>query len=128
MVRYPTRFAVLPQSLGAVTPRIFESIGRQVRALGVPAGNWFTATSALVHYILGATSQNVANGRDLGPGVGRAEFLDAASTAWEDLDPDDYPFTRAVADQLREHDDREQFLAGIDLVLTGITALHLSNG
>ncbi|WP_405162848.1 TetR family transcriptional regulator [Nocardia sp. NBC_01499] len=113
---------------GAVTPRIFESIGRQVRALGVPAGNWFTATSALVHYILGATSQNVANGRDLGPGVGRAEFLDAASTAWEDLDPDDYPFTRAVADQLREHDDREQFLAGIDLVLTGITALHLSNG
>ena len=36
------------------------------------------------------------------------------------LDPDDYPFTRAVAAQLRDHDDREQFLAGIDLILAGI--------
>ncbi|KAK1184291.1 TetR/AcrR family transcriptional regulator C-terminal domain-containing protein [Streptomyces sp. NBS 14/10] len=109
---------------GSVTPRIFESIGRRVRALGVPEGNWFTATSALMHYILGAAGQNAANARVLGPKVDRAEFLDAVSTTWEELDPDDYPFTRAVADQVREHDDREQFLAGIDLVLAGITALH----
>ena len=113
---------------GSVTPRIFESIGRQVRALGVPEGSWFTATSALVHYILGAAGQNAANARVHGPDVDRAEFLDAVSTAWEELDPDDYPFTRAVADQLREHDDREQFLAGIDLILTGITSLHLPSG
>jgi hypothetical protein len=46
------------------------------------------------------------------------------STAWEELDPDDYPFTRAVAAQMREHDDHEQFLAGIDLVLSGITAQY----
>lgn len=110
---------------GSVTPRIFESIGRRVRALGVPEGNWFTATSALMHYILGAAGQNAANARILGSGVDRAEFLDAVSTTWEELDPDDYPFTRAVADQVREHDDREQFLAGIDLVLAGIAALHL---
>jgi AcrR family transcriptional regulator len=112
---------------GPVTPRIFESIGRQVRALGVPEGSWFTATSALMHYILGAASQNAANAannRIPGPNVDRAEFLDAVSTAWEELDPDDYPFTRAVVDQMRDHDDREQFLAGIDLVLTGITATH----
>ncbi|MEE4598693.1 TetR/AcrR family transcriptional regulator [Streptomyces sp. DSM 41524] len=113
---------------GSVTPQIFESIGRQVRALGVPEGHWFTATSALVHYILGAAGQNAANSataRTLVPDVDRAEFLDAASKAWNELDPDDYPFTRAVAAQMRDHDDREQFLAGIDLVLTGITALHL---
>ncbi|MGW4079158.1 TetR/AcrR family transcriptional regulator [Streptomyces asiaticus] len=113
---------------GSVTPQIFESIGRQVRALGVPEGHWFTATSALVHYILGAAGQNAANSataRTRVPDVDRAEFLDAASKAWKELDPDDYPFTRAVAAQMRDHDDREQFLAGIDLVLTGITALHL---
>ncbi|MEU2771952.1 TetR/AcrR family transcriptional regulator C-terminal domain-containing protein [Streptomyces sp. NPDC007162] len=109
---------------GSVTPRIFESVGRQVRALGVPEGSWFTATSALVHYVLGAAGQNAVNaahGRALGPGLDRAAFLDATSTAWEELDPDDYPFTRAVAAQARDHDDREQFLAGIDLILTGIT-------
>jgi AcrR family transcriptional regulator len=110
---------------GPVTPRIFESIGRQVRALGVPEASWFTATSALMHYILGAAGQNATNARLPGPGVDRAKFLAAASTAWEELDPDEYPFTRAVADQMREHDDREQFLTGIDLVLAGITALHL---
>ena len=77
---------------------------------------------------LGAAGQNAANARLLGPDVDRAEFLDAVSRTWEELDPDDYPFTRAVADQLREHDDREQFLAGIDLVVTGIAALHLPSG
>ncbi|MFI8002674.1 TetR family transcriptional regulator [Streptomyces sp. NPDC086010] len=110
---------------GAVTPRIFESIGRHVRALGVPEAGWFTATSVLVHYILGAAGQNAANiasGRALGPGVDRPAFLDSVARAWEELDPEDYPFTRAAASGLRDHDDHEQFLAGIDLVLAGLTA------
>ncbi|MEU1948513.1 TetR family transcriptional regulator [Streptomyces sp. NPDC020125] len=121
--------AQLSRSLwGSVTPRILESIGRQVRALGVVEGSQFTVASALVHYILGAAGQNAANGRGLGPDVDRGEFLAAASRAWQELDPEEYPFTRAVAEQMREHDDREQFLAGIDLILTGITALHLPRG
>jgi AcrR family transcriptional regulator len=103
--------------------RILESIGQQIRALGVPEDMWFTASSALVHYILGTAGQNATNGRILGPGTDRGEFLDAASRAWKELDPDDYPFTRAVADQMRGHDDRDQFLAGIDLILAGIAAL-----
>jgi AcrR family transcriptional regulator len=113
---------------GPVTPRIFESVGRQVRALGVPEDDWFTAASALVHYILGAAGQNAANTSGLASGMDRVEFLDAASKAWERLDPADYPFTRAVAAQVREHDDREQFLAGIDLILTGIVTVHRPAG
>ena len=112
---------------GPVTLRIFESIGRPVRTLGVPQGDWFTTTSTLVHYILGATtqtSQNTGDGSVLGSEADRAEFLNTASRAWQDLDPDDYPFVRAIANQMRDHDDREQFLTGIDLVLTGITTLH----
>jgi len=111
----------------ATTPRILERIGRQVRALGVPENGWYTATSVLVQYILGTASQNAANGanaRILGPDADRARSLDAVATAWEALDPDDYPFTRAVADQMRGHDDRAEFLAGIDIVLAGITSVH----
>jgi AcrR family transcriptional regulator len=108
----------------ATEPRIFESIGRQVRTLGVPQRSWFTVASLLVQHILGAAVQNAANAHVLGPDVDRGEFLDAVSTAWEELDPDDYSFTRAVADQMRGHDDREQFLEGLDLVLAGITAVH----
>jgi hypothetical protein len=29
-----------------------------------------------------------------------------------------------VAEQLRDHDDREQFLAGIDLILAGIDTIR----
>jgi AcrR family transcriptional regulator len=108
----------------ATTPRIFESIGRQVSALGVPQRNWFTVASLLVQHILGAAVQNAANAHVLGPDVDRGEFLDAVSRAWEELDPDDYSFTRTVADQMRRHDDREQFSEGLDLVLAGITAVH----
>ena len=106
----------------ATSPRIFESVGRQVRALGVPQHRWFTVTSVLVQYVLGAAAQNAANARILGPDVDRGEFLGAVSTTWEELDADEYSFTRTVADQMREHDDREQFLDGIDLILAGITA------
>ncbi|MEU4670394.1 TetR/AcrR family transcriptional regulator C-terminal domain-containing protein [Amycolatopsis sp. NPDC023774] len=102
--------------------RIFEGIGRHVGALGVPEDSWFTVASALMHYILGSAAQNASNARVAGSAVDRAEFLDAMSSAWEELDPDDYPFTRAVARQAREHDDREQFLTGIDLILAGIRA------
>ncbi|MFE0417690.1 TetR/AcrR family transcriptional regulator [Streptomyces tendae] len=115
---------------GTVAPRIFESLGRQVQAMGAPEAHWFTASSALMHYILGAAGQNAVNSASAasagpsGSDVDRDEFLGTVSTAWEGLDPDEYPFTRAVADQVRGHDDREQFLAGIGLVLAGITALH----
>ncbi|BBB01696.1 putative TetR family transcriptional regulator [Actinacidiphila reveromycinica] len=112
---------------GPVTPRIFERVGRRVRALDVPEENWFTATSVLVHYVLGAAGQNAANtagARALGPDADRAAFLDSVAKAWEDLDPEDYPLTRAAADQIRDHDDREQFLAGVDLVLAGVMTLR----
>lgn len=100
--------------------QIFERIGRQVQALGVPDGAQFTAASALVSYILGVSEQNAANGRMFEPAVDRADFLAAESARWKELDAHEYPFTRKVATQLRKHDDRAEFLAGIDLILAGI--------
>ncbi len=102
--------------------RVFERIGRQIQALRVPETAQFTATSALMSYILGVAGQNAANARTHQPNTDRTEFLDAVATAWTELDPDQYAFTRNVAGQLHEHDDRAEFLAGIDLILTGITA------
>ncbi|MDW4903839.1 TetR/AcrR family transcriptional regulator [Streptomyces sp. ADMS] len=103
--------------------RIFEHLGRQVQALGVPQAAHFTAASALLNYILGVGGQNAANARDHRPGATRAEFLGSVSDSWGNLDPDEYAFTRSVADQLRDHDDREEFLAGIDLIVAGITGI-----
>ena len=110
---------------GPVTTRMFETIGRQVYALDLPASSWFTATSALVHYILGAAGQNAANlicARSLGPEADRSAYIDTVARAWKQLSPEDYPVIRAVADQGLEHDDRVQFLAGIDLIIASVTA------
>ncbi|WP_413812725.1 TetR/AcrR family transcriptional regulator [Streptomyces sp. OE57] len=110
---------------GPVTTRIFEDIGRQVSALEVPASSWFTAASALMHYILGAAGQNAANlerARSLGSEADRSAYMDTVAGAWKQLSPQDYPFTRAVADQGLDHDDRAQFLAGIDLIIAGVTS------
>jgi AcrR family transcriptional regulator len=101
--------------------RILERIGQQVRALGVPDKEQWATVGALLNYILGVAGQNAANGQ-LGRtmGVDRSDFLEAVSIAWSQLDPDQYPFTRSVAGRLRAHDDRLDFLAGIDLILNGI--------
>lgn len=115
-----TQLALAPAQ--APMLRVFEHLGRQVQALGVSDTARFTAVSALLNYILGVAGQNAANARGVDPATTRAEFLGAAADAWARLDPDEYAFTRGVADQLREHDDRAEFLAGIDLVLAGITA------
>jgi hypothetical protein len=54
----------------------------------------------------------------------RSAFLAIVAARWAQLDPAEYPFVRQVATQLPEHDDRDQFLAGIDLILAGITTVR----
>jgi AcrR family transcriptional regulator len=105
--------------------RIFERFGQQVRALGVPDQEQWATVSALLNYILGVGGQNAANGQFArARGLDRSNFLEAVSTAWNELDPVEYPFTRSVAGHLRAHDDRIDFLAGIDLILGGIRGLR----
>ena len=104
---------------GPVTLRVFEAVGRPLEAVGVARAKWFVTASTLVHYLLGATTQTAGGAPEA---ADRAGFLDTAAAAWHHLDPGEHPFTRAIADQVRDHDDREQFVSGIDLVLRGITA------
>jgi len=101
--------------------RILERLGQQVRALGVKDDTQWAVVGALLNYILGVGGQNAANGQlARARGLDRSDFLEAVATAWSQLDPHAYPFTRSVAGQVRAHDDRLDFLAGIDLILNGI--------
>jgi AcrR family transcriptional regulator len=101
--------------------RILERVGQQIRALGVPDEQQWASVGALMAYILGVSRQNAANGQLARTrGLDRSEFLEAVSTAWSQLDPKEYPFARSIARQIRDHDDRMDFLAGIDLILSGI--------
>ena len=102
--------------------RIFEGVGGQLQTLGVPEPAQFDCASAIVSYMLGLAGQYAAGVRLLTRDTDRSAFLATLAAQWEQLDPAQYPFTRRSATQLREHDDREQFLAGIDLILTGVMA------
>jgi AcrR family transcriptional regulator len=104
--------------------QIFEGVGAPLEALGVPERARFDAASALVSYILGLAGQYAAGARLLSPDTDRAAFLENIAAQWAQLDPAKYPFLHEVMAQLPGHDDRAQFLAGIDLILVGIAPLR----
>jgi AcrR family transcriptional regulator len=108
---------------------VFERVGGLLRALGVPEHALFDSGSALVNYVLGVAGQNAANARSVPPGgADRSTFLAGVAARWARLDPAEHPVAHAMAAQLRDHDDREQFLAGVDLILAGIETVHGAAG
>jgi AcrR family transcriptional regulator len=109
--------------------RILEPVGMQIRALRVPDEQQWAAVGTLIAYILGVSKQNAANGQLARTrGFDRSDFLEAMATAWSQLDPRQYPFARSVAGQFREHDDRVDFVSGIDLILKGIDSPQRRSG
>ena len=104
---------------------LYESISGQLQALGVPPRALPDSAGVLVNYILGVAGQNAANARALAESkMDRPAFLAAVAAQWARLDPARYPSLHKAGTQLREHDDREQFLAGIDLILAGIETVN----
>ena len=104
---------------------IYESISEQLEVLGVPGRALSDSAGVLVNYILGVAGQNAANARALASSkTDRSAFLATVAAQWAQLDPSRYPHVYRASTQLREHDDREQFLAGIDLILAGIETVH----
>ena len=123
---HPWIGSALTRTLGkSPMVRIVERIGQQIQALGVPKKEHWITASALLNYILGVGGRNAANGQlARTQGLDRSDFLEAVSTSWSQLDPEEYPFARSLVRQLRSHDDRKDFLAGIDLILRGISSPH----
>jgi len=103
---------------------VYERIGGLLDALDVPGEAVFDAAGALVNYVLGVAGQNAANARLLAGDVDRSAFLAGVAAQWARLDPARYPFVRKAATRLVEHDDREQFLAGVDIFLAGVATLR----
>ncbi len=108
--REPMQVAVL---------RIWKSVGTQLQRLGVDPAALPVVGSALVSYVLGSAAQYVAGPRSITDEADRKAYLDRLASMWTEHDPD--PLVAEAVVQLREHDDREQFLAGVDIFLAGAT-------
>ena len=104
---------------------IYEIISEQLQALDVPRQGLSDPAGVLVNYILGVAGQNAANARALATSkMDRSTFLASVAARWAQLDPVRYPIVHEARATLREHDDRAQFLAGIDLILAGIETVN----
>lgn len=121
---HPWIGAALTWTAGQLTMvRIIECLGQQVRALGVAPEKHWASVSALLNFMLGVGGQNAANAQAAqARGAERAEVLGALANHWSQLDAQAYPFVRSVAAQMSAHDDRADFLVGIDLILQGMVA------
>jgi len=124
MDQHPWLGSTLPHVRGLSIVRILEPIGRSLVQLKIPLSEQWSTASALLHYILGVGGQNAANSQAGRLGnTDRESYLDAVADEWTALDPVTFAFVRSVARQLSRHSDREDFLAGLDLILAGTRML-----
>lgn len=99
---------------------IFFDIGSRLQALAVAERELFDAASTLSNYLLGVAAQQAA-GVSLSRETDRAAFLGAAVENWlGHRAQSDHPFLKQ-ATGLADHDDRAQFVAGMEVILDGIT-------
>ncbi len=102
--------------------RLYEKIGEQVMRLGMTPRECFNGTSAIVGFVIGTAADM---GQEL-PAVvvsgemDRGAYLAEAIAEWRALDPAEYPFIHHIVDEFAVHDDRDQFRAGLDLLLAGL--------
>jgi AcrR family transcriptional regulator len=98
--------------------RLWKTIGVQLQRKGLDGDRLLNAGSTLASFILGSASQHRLSSQPHAHETDRAAGLAHIAEQWKSLDPD--PLVNDIATRLREHDDRGQFLAGIDIILAGI--------
>jgi AcrR family transcriptional regulator len=98
---------------------MFLEIGSRLQPLGVREEELFDAASTLLSYLLGIAGQLAASVH-ISRGTDRAAFLGAAVENWAARHSStDSPFVRQMT-RLANHDDREQFIAGLEIILNGL--------
>lgn len=102
--------------------RLYEALGQQTLRLDLTPRQRFHAVSAIVGVVVGSAADL---GQEPPPevldgSVDREEFLGRFAQAWRALDASEFPFVRDIVDEFDGHDDTEQFLAGLELTLSGL--------
>jgi AcrR family transcriptional regulator len=102
--------------------RLYEKLGQQALRLDLTPRQRFHAVSAIVGVVSGNAAdmgqeppQEVLDGL-----VDRDEFLGRYAKTWRALDKEEFPFMHEIVDEFEGHDDKEQFLAALELTLAGL--------
>ena len=97
--------------------RIWDHLGRICLRAGLGEGDAFHAMSAVLSFVLGYVSQETA---PTDPNVERKSYLEDTADFMASLDDSSYPAIRRLVTVFRDHDQRTQFDAGLELLLDGI--------
>ncbi|MET9255170.1 TetR/AcrR family transcriptional regulator [Streptomyces sp. NPDC048182] len=102
--------------------RLYDRLGRQTLRLDLTPRQRFHAVSAITGVVVGtAADLGVEIPQELLDGeVDRDQFLGRFAETWRSLDAAEFPFVHQIADEFAGHDDRDQFLAALDLTLAGL--------
>ncbi|WP_370185934.1 TetR/AcrR family transcriptional regulator [Aeromicrobium sp.] len=102
--------------------RYYERVGQHVLRLGLDPLETFNAASAVVGYVIGIAAdlgqqppEEVVDGSTT-----RSDYLARTVAEWRELDRDEWPFLHTIVDVFADHDDSDQFQAGLDLLLAGL--------
>lgn len=101
---------------------LYERLGQQAMRLGLTPRQSFHAVSAVTGFVVGVAAdlgqqppQEVVDGS-----VTREQMMQRYADGWRQLDPETFPFIHHIVDEFAVHNDREQFVAGLDLLLAGL--------
>ncbi|WP_335972407.1 MULTISPECIES: TetR/AcrR family transcriptional regulator C-terminal domain-containing protein [Streptomycetaceae] len=100
--------------------RLLDRIGTLVARTGLPAERQFAVSTVIFYYVTGVGARIIAPAVTVGAVTSREDFLARAGERWSSLDPDEYPFLAGAVEDLRGHDDRDQFVTGLDMLLNGL--------
>lgn len=102
--------------------KVYERMGQQIMRLDLTTQQMFYAVSALGSLVIGVAADM---GKEPPPevkdgSIARDDYVAAIAAEWEALDADEFPFVHRILGEFGTHDDREQFLAGLELLLEGL--------
>lgn len=102
--------------------RYYERVGQHVLRLGLGPLETFHAASAVVGYVIGIAADLGQQPPDeiVDGTTSREDYFAHTVAEWNELDPDEWPFLHAIVDVFENHDDTDQFVAGLDLLLAGL--------
>ncbi|WP_226337404.1 TetR/AcrR family transcriptional regulator [Arthrobacter sp. UM1] len=97
----------------------WELVGRELARMDLTRQQQFNASIMLVNFATAMGAEITV--RPEPEGAAREEAMQEQIDEWrQGTDPERFPFIHSIMGEFENHDDRSQFLAGVDLMLSGI--------
>ncbi|WP_243155714.1 TetR/AcrR family transcriptional regulator [Kocuria sp. TGY1127_2] len=98
----------------------WETVGQQLLRMELSRSQQFHASLAVINYASGMGAEIAEGAKEIADLESREEGFIDQIREWEASDPEEFPFVHAILGEFGKMDDRSQFIAGLDLLLSGL--------